>query len=100
MRISVPPPPLHQVRRDNYRFRRCCTMADLGKILLGLGIVMVVLGGILWLAGHFTGKVPWFGRLTGDIYVGRGRWSFYFPRGTSIVVSLVLSLIVWLFSRR
>ena len=75
-------------------------MADFGKILLGLGIVMVVVGGILWLAGHFMGKVPWFGRLPGDIYVARGNWSFYFPLGTSIVVSLVLSLILWLFSRR
>lgn len=75
-------------------------MTELGKILLGFGIVMVVLGGILWLAGHFTGKVPWFGRLPGDIYVERDRWTFYFPIGTSIVVSLVLSLILWLFSRR
>ena len=75
-------------------------MADLGKFLLGFGIVMVVLGGILLLAGHFTGKVPWFGRLPGDIYVERGGWRFYFPLGTSIIVSIVLSLVLWLFSRR
>jgi len=75
-------------------------MADLGKILIGFGIVMVVLGGVLWLAGHFTGKVPWFGRLPGDIYVERGSWKLYVPLGTSIVVSIVLSLVLWLFSRR
>jgi hypothetical protein len=75
-------------------------MADLGKILLGFGIVMVVLGCLLLLASQFTGKVPWFGRLPGDIYVERGNWRFYFPLATSIVVSLVLSLIFWLFSRR
>ena len=75
-------------------------MADLGKILIGFGIVVVVLGGILWLAGHFAGKVPWLGRLPGDIYVERGSWSFYFPLGTSIAVSIVLSLVLWLFSRR
>jgi len=75
-------------------------MADLGKILLGFGIVMVVLGCLLLLASQFTGKVPWFGRLPGDIYVERGNWRFYFPLATSIVVSLVLSLILWLFSRR
>jgi DUF2905 family protein len=75
-------------------------MADLGKILIGFGIVVVVLGGILWLAGHFTGKVPWLGRLPGDIYVARGSWSVYFPLGTSIAVSIVLSLVLWLFSRR
>jgi heme/copper-type cytochrome/quinol oxidase subunit 4 len=75
-------------------------MADLGKILIGFGIVVVILGGILWLAGHFTGKVPWLGRLPGDIYVERGSWRLYFPLGTSIVVSIVLSLVLWLFSRR
>lgn len=75
-------------------------MADLGKILIGFGIVMVVLGGILLLAGHFTGKVPWFGRLPGDISIERGGWHVYFPLGTSIVISIVLSLVLWLFSRR
>jgi hypothetical protein len=75
-------------------------MTDLGKILIGFGIVVVVLGGILWLAGHFTGKVPWLGRLPGDIYIERGSWSFYFPLGMSIGVSIVLSLVLWLFSRR
>ena len=75
-------------------------MTDLGKILVGFGIVVIVLGGILWLAGHFTGKVPWLGRLPGDFYVERGSWGFYFPLGTSIAVSIVLSLVLWLFSRR
>jgi hypothetical protein len=75
-------------------------MTDLGKILVGFGIVVIVLGGILWLAGHFTGKVPWLGRLPGDIYIERGSWSFYFPLGTSIVVSIVLSLLLGLFFRR
>jgi Protein of unknown function (DUF2905) len=75
-------------------------MTDLGKILIGFGIVVIVLGGILWLAGHFTGKVPWLGRLPGDIYIERGSWSFYFPLGTSIVVSIVLSLLLGLFFRR
>jgi hypothetical protein len=75
-------------------------MTDLGKILIGFGIVVVVLGGVLWLAGHFTGKVPWLGRLPGDIDIERGSWRFYFPLGTSVVISVVLSLVLWLFSRR
>ena len=75
-------------------------MTALGKILVGFGIVVIVLGGVLWLAGHFTGKVPWLGRLPGDIYIERGSWSFYFPLGTSIVVSIVLSLLLGLFFRR
>ena len=75
-------------------------MTDLGKILIGFGIVVIVLGGILWLAGHFTGKVPWLGRLPGDIYLERGSWSFYFPLGKSVVLSIVLSLLLGLFFRR
>ena len=75
-------------------------MADLGKILLGVGLVMVLLGGFLLLASNFSGKVPWLGRIPGDIYIERGSWRFYFPLGTSIVLSAVLSLLLWLFSRR
>lgn len=75
-------------------------MADLGKILLGLGLVMILLGGILLVAGNSAGKVPWLGRLPGDISIERETWRFYFPLGTSVLVSVVLSLLVWLFSRR
>jgi len=75
-------------------------MTDLGKILVGFGIVVIVLGGILWLAGHFTGKVPWLGRLPGDIHIQRGNWSFYFPLVTCLIVSIVLTLLFSLFGRR
>jgi Protein of unknown function (DUF2905) len=75
-------------------------LADLGKILLGLGLVMIVLGGILLLAGNSAGKVPWLGRLPGDIYIERDNWRLYFPLGTSILISVVLSLFFWLFFRR
>jgi hypothetical protein len=75
-------------------------VADLGKMLLGVGLVMVLLGGILLFVSNFAGKVPWLGRLPGDIYIERGSWRFYFPLGTSIMLSVVLSLLVWLFSRR
>jgi DUF2905 family protein len=75
-------------------------VADLGKILLGLGLMMVVLGAILLVAGSSAGKVPWLGRLPGDLYVEREHWRFYLPLGTSILLSVVLSLLFWLFSRR
>ena len=52
------------------------------------------------LAGNSAGKVPWLGRLPGDISIERESWRFYFPLGTSILLSVVLSLLVWLFSRR
>ena len=75
-------------------------MTDLGKILVGFGVVMIVLGGILLFAGNLSGKVPWIGRLPGDMYIERGNWSFYFPLATSIIISLVLTLIVSVFFRR
>jgi Protein of unknown function (DUF2905) len=75
-------------------------VADLGKMLLGVGLVMVLVGGVLLLLSNFAGKVPWLGRLPGDIYIERGNWRFYFPLGTSILLSVVLSLLLWLFWRR
>jgi Protein of unknown function (DUF2905) len=71
-------------------------MIDLGKLLIGLGVVFILVGGLLLLSG----KVPWLGRLPGDIHVQRGNWSFYFPLTTSIVLSIVLTLIFTFFSRR
>jgi hypothetical protein len=75
-------------------------MTELGKILLGLGVVMVILGGVLLLAGNLSGKVPWIGRLPGDIYIERGNFRFYFPLATSILVSIILTLILTLIGRR
>ena len=75
-------------------------MRELGKALLGFGLVMVVLGGVLFIVGNLSGKVPWLGRLPGDIYIQRDTWRFYFPLTTSILISIVLSLILSLFWRR
>jgi len=75
-------------------------VAGLGKILLGVGLVMVLLGGFLLLVSNFSGKVPWLGRMPGDIYIERGSWRFYFPLTTSIVLSIALTVLFWLFSRR
>jgi len=71
-------------------------MADLGKALLILGSLIFLAGALLLLAGKF--HLP-LGRLPGDI-VYRGKNSvFYFPIVTCILISVVLSLIVWLFGR-
>ena len=75
-------------------------MTDLGKILVGFGVVMIVLGGILLLAGNLSGKVPWIGRLPGDIYIERGTWRFYFPLATSVIISIVFTLLLPSFGRR
>ena len=71
-------------------------MNDLGRMLIVLGVVMVLVGLALLLAG----RVPWLGRLPGDISIQRGNWSFYFPLGTSILLSIVLTLLLWLIGRR
>ena len=75
-------------------------MTDLGKILVGFGVVMLLLGVILLLAGSLTGKVPWLGRLPGDIYIQRGGWNIYIPLGTSLLISIVLTLLLAVFGRR
>jgi len=75
-------------------------MTELGKILLGFGVLMVIVGGILLAVGQISGKVPWLGRLPGDIYVERENWKLYFPLGTSILISVVLTLLLSLFWRR
>jgi hypothetical protein len=70
-------------------------MAELGKTFLGLGVILIVLGGILLLGARFG--LP-FGRLPGDLH-GRsrsGNAQVYFPLATSIVLSVLLSLILWL----
>lgn len=71
-------------------------MTDLGKFLLVLGGVILVAGAVLLLAGRFN--LP-LGRLPGDITY-RGKNSvFYFPIVTCLLISIVLSLIFWLFGR-
>jgi len=71
-------------------------MAELGKALLGLGILLVIVGAALLLAGRFG--LP-LGRLPGDISYRGKNVSVFFPLGTSILVSVVLSVIFYLISR-
>ena len=75
-------------------------MIPLGKMLLLFGVAMVLLGLVLLVAGHFSGKVPWLGRLPGDIYIQRGTWTFYFPLATCLIISVVLTLLFSFFGRR
>lgn len=75
-------------------------LGGIGKLLFGLGVVLLLLGGTLWLLGNLGGKVPWIGRLPGDIVIERGGWKFYFPLATSILLSLLLTLILSLLGRR
>ena len=70
-------------------------MGDLGRTLMLLGGVLLVMGALL----SFTGRLPWVGRLPGDISIERENFRFYFPLATSIVVSIILSLLAWLIRR-
>lgn len=71
-------------------------MHDLGRFLIVLGLVVVLVGALLLVLP----RIPWLGRLPGDIVVQRDRFTFYFPLATSIVVSVVLTLLLNLFWRR
>lgn len=68
-------------------------MADVGKTLVLVGALLILLGGLLW---FFDGKLAWFGNLPGDIQIGNDHFRFYFPITTMILVSLVLSGLLWL----
>lgn len=70
-------------------------MTEFGKVLTVLGIVITVLGLLLW-SGFGRG---WLGRLPGDIHYSRGNFTFAFPVVTCILLSLILSLILWLFRK-
>jgi hypothetical protein len=69
---------------------------ELGRALIVLGVVIVLVGVALMLVG----RVPWLGRLPGDIHVERENWSFHFPLVTSLLVSVVLTLVFYLIGRR
>jgi hypothetical protein len=67
-----------------------------GKLLIVFGVVLAGLGGLLLLVG----KVPFLGRLPGDIVIRREHWSLFFPFTTSLVISILLTLLFTLFGRR
>ena len=69
---------------------------DIGRMLVVFGLLIAFVG----LALMLVGRVPWLGRLPGDIHVQRGGWTFYFPLATSLLLSLVLTLILWILGRR
>ena len=73
-------------------------MAGLGKLLLISGLLVAAVGALFLLGERF----PWLrlGRLPGDLAVERERFKLDVPLGTSLLLSLVVSLVLWLLSRR
>lgn len=70
-------------------------MGDLGRMLMIAGGVLLGLGALFTLGG----RIPWLGRLPGDIVIERENFRFYFPLATSIVISILLSLVAALWRR-
>ena len=71
-------------------------MNDVGRILIAFGLLITLAGVVLVLVG----RVPWIGRLPGDIHVQRGNFTFYFPLATSLLLSVVLTLVLYFLGRR
>ncbi|MDW7980421.1 MAG: DUF2905 domain-containing protein [Verrucomicrobiales bacterium] len=70
-------------------------MQEFGRFLVITGIVMVVVGLLVW-SGFGKG---WLGRLPGDIHYTKGNFSFYFPIVTCLIISAILTLLFWLFRK-
>jgi len=70
-------------------------MAPIGKFLIVVGLVVVGAGLLLLLSD----KIPWLGRLPGDITIKRDNITFFFPLATCILISVIVSLILWFFRR-
>lgn len=66
----------------------------IGKLLVLVGLVSVLLGVVLM----FFDKIPFLGKLPGDISIKRDNFQFFFPITTSIVLSVLISLILWIIS--
>jgi hypothetical protein len=74
--------------------RRAISEGVMPKLLIGAGVALI-LAGMLWLVAERFG----LGRLPGDIVVDRGGFRIYVPIATSLIVSVILSLVLWLFGR-
>lgn len=79
---------------------------SLGKVFIGVGLCIALVGLLLLVADRVPGMgnlLGWFGKLPGDISIRRENFSFYFPFATSLVISVILSLVfylaAWLFRR-
>ena len=70
-------------------------MSGLGRQLIILGLIIIIIGIII----SVSPRIPWLGKLPGDISIKKGNFSFYFPLGTCLLFSLLLSFILWLFRR-
>ena len=71
-------------------------MQDLGKILMIIGVALLALGAAL----YFLKGIPFLGKLPGDILIKKENFTFYFPLATSLLLSLLLTLLFYLFRKQ
>ena len=71
-------------------------MNDMAKILIIAGILLIVVGLLITVVG----KIPGFGKWPGDILIKKEHFTFYFPITTSIVISIILSVVLYLLNRK
>lgn len=71
-------------------------MENIGKIIVGTGIILVIVGLCVWL---FADKLGWFGNLPGDVKIERPGFSLYVPISTMLLISFGLSFVMWLIGR-
>lgn len=74
-------------------------LPDIGRGLIFLGVLLVIMGLLFMVGGNLSQRLGGIGRLPGDILIRRGNFTFYFPLATSLLVSLVLTAILWLLRR-
>jgi len=67
---------------------------EFGKIIIIFGIMLILVGGTLW----FFGKIPFLGKLPGDILIKRENFTFYAPIATSILISIILTILLTIIS--
>ena len=70
-------------------------MSSIGKMIILMGLLLVIIG-ILFTIGE---KIPYIGKLPGDIHIKREKFSFYFPLTTCILISLILTIFFSIFRR-
>lgn len=71
-------------------------MGDIGKVLVLVGLTIAAVGLLFWIGP----KVPWLGRLPGDISIERPNFKFYFPLTTCVILSIAATILLWLIKKR
>ena len=67
----------------------------MGRLLILVGVMLVILGLII----NYFGKIPFLGKLPGDIFIERENFKFYFPITSSILISVLITLIIYIVQR-